>query len=90
MRMPLDPYAAARPVVASISAAFAAPPGRCTGVATLPPMPMMLTMTPRLRASMRFSTASVGWIVLKNFASIASCQACAFEVGGRVAARGTG
>ena len=45
-------------------------------------MPIMLTMTPHLRTSIRFSTASVGWIVLKNFASIASRHACAFRSAG--------
>ena len=59
-RMPLPPKALAKPTVASMSAALAAPPGRWTGFATLPPEPMMLTITPRPRGTMRFSTASVG------------------------------
>ena len=52
MRTPLGPYTFARPTVASISAEFAAPPGRWIGVATLPPMPMMLTTAPVARAAM--------------------------------------
>jgi hypothetical protein len=60
IRMPFGANAAARPAVASISAAFAAPPGRCTGLATLPPEPMMLTIAPRPRAAIFLTTRSIG------------------------------
>jgi hypothetical protein len=45
--------------VASISAALAAPPGRWIGEATLPPMPITLTMAPAPRCAMPGSTASM-------------------------------
>ena len=56
-RTPFAAYADASPTVASASAALAAPPGRCTGLATLPPMPMTLTIAPRPRSAMRFTTS---------------------------------
>ena len=39
--------------------AFAAPPGRCVGVASVPPEPMAVTIAPRLRDAMPLITASI-------------------------------
>jgi len=53
-RTPFAAYADASPTVASASAGIGRTTGQITGLATLPPMPMTLTIAPRPRSAMRF------------------------------------